>query len=107
MIGFSESIRLELELQGLRHVRVTTVCPSYVDTGMFDGVRPPTTTRMLTPERLAELTIRAVRRNRLFVLAPWLVKITPPLRGILPRRLFDRISSLLGADRGMLHWKGR
>ena len=106
-IGFSESLRLELEEQGHRHVHVTTACPSYVSTGLFDGVKPPFLTRLLTPDRLADQVMRAVRRNRLWVLTPWLVRVTPPLKGILPTRWFDRISGLLGVYAGMSHWRGR
>jgi short-subunit dehydrogenase len=38
-LGFSESIQAELVALGHRHVHVTTVCPGYVSTGMFDGPR--------------------------------------------------------------------
>jgi len=106
-IGFSESLRLELDEQGHRHVHVTTACPSYVSTGLFDGVKPPFLTRLLTPDRLADKVMRAVQRNRLWVLTPWLVRMTPPLKGLLPTRLFDRISGLLGVNAGMSHWRGR
>ena len=106
VIGFSESIRLELALQGHRHVGVTAVCPSYVTTGLFDGARPPRTTRMLTPERVADLLVRGVRRNRPHVRAPWLVKITPPLKGVLPTWLFDRISWIFGSTSSMKAWRG-
>lgn len=105
--GFSESIRLELKVLGHRHVGVTTVCPSYVSTGLFEGARPPRTTRFVTPERLASLTVSAIKRNRQLVLTPWLVKFTPLLKGVLPRPLFDSVAGLLGATSGMQTWHGR
>ena len=49
VIGFAESIRAELKHQKQRQVGVTTVCPTYIATGMFDGVKPPKTTSMLDP----------------------------------------------------------
>ena len=107
VLGFSESIRLELLEQGRRHVRVTTVCPGYVGTGMFEGARALRLTRILTPERIADLTVRAVRRNREMVMTPWVVALGPTLRGILPRRLFDAVAALFGAPSSMAHWKGR
>lgn len=107
VIGFSESIRLELEMMGHRNVGVTTVCPSYVSTGLFEGAKPPRTTRFVTPERLAVLTVAAIKRNRPFVLTPWLVKLTPLLKGVLPRRLFDMVTGLLGTTIGMQDWQGR
>ena len=107
VLGFSESIRLELLEQGRRHVRVTTVCPGYVGTGMFEGARTLRLTRILTPERIADLTVRAVLRNREMVMTPWVVALGPTLRGILPRRLFDAVAALFGAPSSMAHWKGR
>ncbi|MGB5349026.1 MAG: SDR family NAD(P)-dependent oxidoreductase, partial [Polyangiales bacterium] len=41
VIGFSESIRAELNLEGHKHVHVTIVCPSYIGTGMFKGAEAP------------------------------------------------------------------
>jgi len=107
VVGFSDSLRLELELQGVRHVRITTVCPSYVSTGLFDGARAPRTTRILTPERLAGLVVRAVVRNRPYLRTPWLVKITPMVRALLPLSVYHRVQGLFGVNRGMASWKGR
>lgn len=107
VIGLSESIRLELALQGHRHVHTTIVCPSYVATGLFDGARAVRTTAILDPSQLAELVVRAVLRNQVYVLTPWLVKLTPILKGILPRSIFDVAASALGVTSGMLKWRGR
>ena len=107
VIGFSESIELELKLLGHGHVHVTTVCPSYVSTGLFDGAKPPFMTSMLTPERLGDLVTNAVLKNKSKVLAPWLVKLTPPLKGLLPAGLFNVVSGMLGATSSMTQWKGR
>ena len=51
LVGWSDSVRLELERAGHRHVKVTTFCPSYVSTGMFAGARGPLLTPIMTPER--------------------------------------------------------
>jgi short-subunit dehydrogenase len=107
VLGFSESLALELELQGHGHVHVTAVCPSYVSTGLFDGARAPLGTRLLTPERVADLTVRAVLRNRVHVRAPWLAQVTPLLRGVLPFRLFTRLAALFRVNTSMMAWRGR
>lgn len=107
VLGFAESLTLELGLQGHRHVHVTSLCPSYVATGLFDGVRPPFGTRLLTPERVAELALRGVLGNAVSVRAPWLVRLTPALKGLVPFRLFYRIAAALGVNTSMLHWRGR
>lgn len=107
VIGFSESLTLELALQGHHHVHVTTICPSYVATGLFDGVNAPRTTRLLTAERVADLTVSAVLANKATVRAPWLAWITPFLKGVLPAPLFYRMAALLGVNTSMMRWRGR
>lgn len=107
MIGLSESLRLELAELGHRHVGVTTVCPSYTRTGLFDGARPARTTRVLSPERLADRVVRAVLANRPFVLTPWLVRLVPLMRGVLPLRGFDLVARAFGATDSMRDWRGR
>jgi all-trans-retinol dehydrogenase (NAD+) len=106
VIGFSESIRLELAVHGHRHVHTTLVCPSYVATGLFDGARAVRTTKIVDPARLADLVVHAVLRNRLYVLTPWIVKLTPFLKGVLPRPIFDASAAALGVTSGMLQWRG-
>ena len=106
VIGFSESIRSELKLIGQDHVRVTIVCPSYIGTGMFEGVKPPKTTHVLEPEFIAAKVVEAVEHDTLYVLEPWLVKLTPLLRDLLPTRLYDMLGSALGATTGMTGWTG-
>ena len=106
VIGFSESIRAELNVMGHKHVRSTIVCPAYIGTGMFDGVKAPKATNMLDPDYLAEKVVQAVERNRINVLEPWMIKITPLLRDLLPTALADKVSHLFGADTMMSDWRG-
>jgi short-subunit dehydrogenase len=107
VLGFSESLALELELEGHHHVHVTAVCPSYVATGLFDGARPPLGTRLLTAERVAERTVAAVLADRPRVSMPWLSQVTPVLKGITPFRLFYRVAARLGVNTSMMRWRGR
>jgi len=107
VIGFSESLALELGLQGHGHVHVTCVCPSYVATGLFAGARPPFMTRFLTPDDVARLTVRAVLANRPFVRAPWLVRATPVMKALVPFRTFYRVAAWLGVNTSMMQWRGR
>ncbi|HME69472.1 MAG TPA: SDR family oxidoreductase [Myxococcota bacterium] len=107
VLGFSESLALELALEGHRHVHVTAVCPSYVATGLFEGVRPPFATPLLSAEHVADLTVRAVLKNQMYVRTPWIVQMTPLMKAITPFKLFYRVAALLGVNTSMLHWRGR
>ena len=37
--GFNESLQMELAATGKHDVHTTVVCPFYINTGMFDGVK--------------------------------------------------------------------
>ncbi len=107
VIGFGESIRAELLVQGHDHVQHTIVCPSYIGTGMFQGAEAPKATAILEPAYLAEKVVRAVERDKVHVLEPFMVKLTPLIRDLLPTGLYDKMSHLFGADTSMAHWTGR
>lgn len=90
-VGWSESLRLELEQSGAG-VQVLTVTPGYIDTGMFEGVKSPLLTPMLKQERITAKIIQAVEKNKARLREPFMVKLTPFLRGILPAAVFDFIA---------------
>lgn len=94
VIGWSESLRIELAQQD-SGVKVTTVEPSYVNTGMFAGVTPPLLTPLLDAEQLADRIIRAIHNDKIHLRAPFMVKLLPFLKGVLPTPAFDFIAGKL------------
>lgn len=36
-VGFTESLRVELQSEGLKNIKMTCVCPFFINTGMFEG----------------------------------------------------------------------
>lgn len=106
VLGWSESLRLELE-QLSRRLKVTTVTPSYIDTGMFAGVKAPLLTPLLDPTEIVEEIISAIRDDKILVRAPQIVSLLPFLRGVLPTRLFDFTARKLGVYTSMESFKGR
>ena len=106
MIGWSDSLRLELERSG-SGVRVTTVTPYYIDTGMFAGVRSPLIP-ILDADDAVRRILRAVERDEIFLRMPRIVGLVPLLRGLLPVRWFDRIvGDWLGVYRSMDEFRGK
>ncbi len=106
VLGWSESLRLELEQEN-ENLKVTTVTPSYIDTGMFEGVKTPLLTPLLKPEEIVEEIISAIQENRILVRAPKMVNLLPFLRGVLPVSWFDFTARQLGVYDSMLEFKGR
>jgi all-trans-retinol dehydrogenase (NAD+) len=106
-VGFDESLRAELRSRA-PGVRTTVVCPYYIDTGMFDGVRTrvPWLLPILRPEYVVSRIVRAIERDQPAVMMPPAVKLLPVLR-VLPVRAFDRAMDLLGINSSMSHFTGR
>ncbi len=105
VLGWSESIRLELE-QEPGDLKVTTICPSYIDTGMFDGVKAPLLFPLLQPEDISNRIIKAVKNNEEIVKAPDMVNFVPVLKGILPPKIFDFFADKLGVYSSMKKFTG-
>lgn len=108
VIGWSESVRLEMRRAGLKNVHVTTVTPSYIDTGMFAGVKVPLLTPVLQPPAIVDAIWQGMLTGKAFVRAPLIINLLPFLWKILPSRLFDLIvGDWLGVYRSMDTFKGR
>jgi all-trans-retinol dehydrogenase (NAD+) len=104
--GWSESLRLELEMKK-SGIHVTTVTPSYISTGMFSGVKTSVLIPMLDPAKIAGKIIHAIKTNKLFVRAPFMVKLLPFTKGILPARWFDFVAGkMFGVYDSMKSFKG-
>ncbi|MBL7786205.1 MAG: SDR family oxidoreductase [Chitinophagales bacterium] len=107
VLGWSESLRVEMDMQQT-HVHVTTVCPSYINTGMFDGAKAPLLTPILEPDYIANKIIEGVEKNKALVTEPSTVKLVPFFRSILPTNLFDSfVGGFFGMYKSMEEFKGR
>ena len=106
-VGFDESLRAELHRIAPR-VRTTVVCPYYVDTGMFEGVRTrvPFLLPILGQEDVALRIADAIAKDRQVLVLPPIVRLIPALR-LLPSAAFDWVMDLFGVNVSMDHFVGR
>ena len=106
-VGFTESLRAELRAEG-SSVRTLVVCPYYIDTGMFEGVRTrvPLLLPILQPDKVARSVLTAIERGREQLVMPPFARLTPVMR-VLPVRAFDAMADLLGINRSMSTFVGR
>jgi all-trans-retinol dehydrogenase (NAD+) len=107
-LGWSDSVRLELEKAGHRHVKFTTVCPSYISTGMFEGARGPLLTPILTPQYVCDTVWAAMKAGKPLITMPWTVRFGMLCRGLLPLPLWDWVAEhIFGVYKSMDEFKGR
>ncbi|XP_034245069.1 epidermal retinol dehydrogenase 2 [Thrips palmi] len=85
-VGFHESLFTELKVQGYDGIHTTLVCPYFIDTGMFAGVKPRLMP-MLEPARAADDIVDAVRTNQVTVTLPGSIRYLLPLKSLFPSKL--------------------
>jgi all-trans-retinol dehydrogenase (NAD+) len=106
-VGFDESLRLELKRLG-HPVRTTVVCPYYIDTGMFRGVKTRFSWLLpiLAPDYVTRRILGAIEGNRRRLILPRFV-VTVLMIKALPPSWFDAISAFFGVNRSMDEFVGR
>ena len=100
-VGFDDSLRRELHTVAPQ-IKTTVVCPYYMDTEMFSGVRTKFSWLLpiLKSEEVADRIIRAIARDHPRVMMPFLVSVVPLLR-LLPVAVSDRLVDFLGINQSV------
>jgi short-subunit dehydrogenase len=107
VVSFSEALRIEQETDKTG-VHVTTICPSYIDTGMFAGVKAPLLTPILQPEDAVNRIFKAVKNDSVIVCMPIIVNLLPVFRALMPTRMFDLVvGKLFRVHTSMKDFTGR
>lgn len=107
-IGFDDALRVELKRMGHNGIRTTVVCPYYINTGMFTGVKTrfPWLLPIMEPDDAVNKIINAIEKNKQRLIMPPFALVTYPGR-LLPLSLFDRIADFVGINNSMDDFKGR
>ncbi len=105
--GFDESLRLEFKRNNLP-IKTTIVCPYYINTGMFAGVKTRFSWLLpiLEPDDVADKMIKAIEKGRQRLIMPPFSYTTFLVRP-LPVNLFDNITRFFGITTSMDEFTGR
>ncbi len=96
VVGLTESLRQEMQLEGFRQIKFTYVCPNTVATGMFAGAKRVRFTKMLEPEEVAARILAGIKKNKGMIGVPLSVYLVPLIKAITPIPLMDLQNRLLG-----------
>jgi all-trans-retinol dehydrogenase (NAD+) len=107
--GFNESMRFELAAQKKYGVKTTVVCPFFINTGMFDGVRAwsPNLMPILDPNYAVDMIFNAIVTNVEYLVMPRFPYLITLARSMFPVYAFDWTMNFLGVNRSMDDFKGR
>ncbi|WP_063037280.1 SDR family oxidoreductase [Nocardia pseudovaccinii] len=105
-LGWSDSVRIELEQAGHDHVRITTVCPTYINTGMFDGAKGFLFTPILEQDDVVDTSWREMKAGTPLVILPWTSRLNKAISGLLPIKLRDLFLNSVGVYHSMDEFTG-
>jgi all-trans-retinol dehydrogenase (NAD+) len=106
IVGFTDTLRMELNRGGYSGIKTLCVCPSGIDTGMFPGYKPPLLSPMLKPETVARETLKSIKKNSTYLKIPFGVKLIPSLK-LFPAPVQDVMARMIGLLSSMDHFKGK
>ncbi|MGW5108489.1 SDR family NAD(P)-dependent oxidoreductase [Nocardia sp. NPDC004123] len=106
-LGWSDSVRLELEQSGNEHVKFTTVCPTYINTGMFDGAKGFWFTPILDQEEVVDTSWTEMKKGSALVVLPWTSRLNRAISGLLPLKVRDFYLNTVGVYHSMDEFTGR
>ncbi|MFD4404416.1 SDR family NAD(P)-dependent oxidoreductase [Nocardia sp. NPDC058499] len=106
-LGWSDSVRIELGQAGHDHVKVTTFCPTYINTGMFEGATGFWFTPILDQHKVVATAWAEMKKGTPVVIMPWTSRLNKVLSGVLPLKLRDLFLNTVGVYHSMDEFKGR
>ena len=104
VVGWSDSLRIELKDTG---IKVTTIMPYYINTGMFDGVK--SRIPILEPEKVADIILKSIAKGaKIRPIYSWLYRVTRLGQALLPISVLDFVmGKLFGIYATMDNFTGR
>lgn len=105
-VAFAESLELELRSKNLDGIKVTVVCPSHINTELFEGMNIGFG-GVATAEEVAKITIDGVLEEKELVIYPSLFHFLLFLKIISPRWLVVRFYEYTGGINAMEKFRGK
>jgi len=106
-IGFQESLESEIRAAKKFGIQCLTVCPFYINTGMFDGVKSQPLLHILELEYATKKIETAILSNYSILYMPRITYLFSPLKYMLPQKGMLYIINLLKVDQSMDSFVGR
>ena len=102
---WSDSLRLEMK-QLKKDIKITTILPYYINTGMFDGVK--SRIPILEAEAAALTIVKAIEKNKKISIPGWIYRFNRFGQAFMSVDVFDWFAgSVMGIYKTMKDFKGR
>jgi len=101
-VGISESLRVELRKLGKTGVTSLCVCPYYIKTGMFEGVKTYSVfLPLLQPDYAVNRIIQAIKDREYILTMPHFVTFSRVVQALVPTDVWDYLADQYGISKTM------
>ncbi|XP_070603891.1 epidermal retinol dehydrogenase 2 isoform X1 [Erythrolamprus reginae] len=109
VLGFAESLALEMLAMKKNGVKSTIVCPYLVNTGMLDGCESKWSRLLpiIDPEYAVERIVSGILRNERYIYIPRSLRLFNAIKSIIPAKTADIFYDYFGILKVMNRFKGR
>ncbi|XP_058030970.1 epidermal retinol dehydrogenase 2 isoform X2 [Ahaetulla prasina] len=109
VLGFAESLALEMLAMKKTGVKSTIVCPYLVNTGMFEGCETKWSHLLpiIDPEYAVERIVSGILRNERYIFIPRSLRLFNIVKSIVPAKTVDILYDYFGILKVMNRFKGR
>ncbi|ESO01126.1 hypothetical protein HELRODRAFT_175156 [Helobdella robusta] len=108
-VGLDDSLRQEIIHLNKTGVKTTCICPYYINTGMFHGVKTkfPKITPILKPEYVSHKIVKAILTDQVILVIPKIIHLLLMLKSLLPTRGFQAVCDFFEVNKDMASFRGR
>lgn len=106
-VGLHEALTHELYTLRKPGIKTTVVCPSFIDTGMFEGVKTSVLFPLLKSNKVCDTIIEAIRQNQQMVLLPKVLRLGLFLKSIASTSAQVAAQGSIGLHNSMTTFVGR
>jgi len=104
-VGTAEALRAELRKKGKTGITSLVVCPYYINTGMFEGVRSYSVfLPLLEQEYAVNRIVQAIRNRDNVLVMPNFVVLSHMIHALVPTWAFDWLADYYGISKTMDHF---
>lgn len=105
-LGLMEALRVELKRERI-NVKTTSICPYFINTGMFDGVRCSLIYPLQEQDDVVWRIVNGIRQDEEHVVIPWSISMIAPLASMCPVYFKDFLSWAFVGWTAMAQFRGR
>jgi len=104
-VGFDESLRAELMVEGHSGIKTTVVCPYFVRTPLFAGIKSKVVP-VLEAEQVAEEAIKSILTDEPICIVPRYLSLMMVLKSLMPIKVMNASFNAFGLGETMNAFEG-